>query len=117
VTARSGDNAGNYLKAIPRHFIVTGLSAGSHGVLVTMSVTSAKQMYLDDANEQTIPDWTRWDARASYTRGELSVFADLLNLADAVYSTTGFPDPAGSGEIYMHPAAGRTLHVGLSWRR
>jgi len=117
VTARSGENEGNYLKAIPRHFTVAGISAGNRGVLATLSFTSATGAYLDDANEQKIPSWHRWDLRGSYERGDLNLFLDLLNLADSEYSTTGFVDPAGSGGVYFYPAAGRTLQAGLRWRR
>jgi outer membrane receptor protein involved in Fe transport len=74
-------------------------------------------MFLDDANQLELPNWSRWDARLSYTRNELQLFADLLNLADAEFSTTGFPDPQGGGEVFYYPAAGRTLHVGVRWGR
>ncbi|CAN5248954.1 hypothetical protein BH20GEM2_BH20GEM2_03030 [soil metagenome] len=39
---------------------------------------------------------------------------EVFNLLDREYSTTGFPDPAGSGVVYYDPAAGRTLQAGLS---
>ncbi|MGH7472247.1 MAG: TonB-dependent receptor domain-containing protein, partial [Longimicrobiales bacterium] len=117
-TARTGDNSGNYLKAIPRHFVVAGVTAGrSTGVSGSLTATRAQDMVLDDANARKLPDWTRWDARVAYTLGAFRVSADLLNLANARFSTTGFPDPAGSDEVYYYPAAGRTLHVGLSWQR
>lgn len=115
VTARAGDNAGNYLKAIPRHYITAGLGlGGGTGLSGTVTVTHAQRMYLDDANTRTLPDWTRWDARAAYSWRGLQLFADVLNLADAEYSTTGFPDPAGSAVVFYYPAAGRMLNLGVS---
>jgi outer membrane receptor protein involved in Fe transport len=80
-------------------------------------LTSANRMFLDDANQQKIADWKRWDLRAAYERGEFQVTADLINLADSEYSTTGFPDPSGYAAAYYYPAAGRSLHIGLNWRR
>jgi outer membrane cobalamin receptor len=118
-TARSGENTGNYLKAIPRQFIVSGLTVGRNtGASGSLVVTHAQDMPLDDANTRKLPDWTRWDARFAYTFRDFRITADLLNLADAKYSTTGFPDPSSpeSDVVYYYPAAGRTLHIGLSWR-
>jgi outer membrane cobalamin receptor len=118
VTTRAGDNSGNYLKAIPLHYLVAGLSAGRGTAFnATLSVNAARRMYLDDANTERLPDWTRWDARASYRIGTLQLFADVFNIADAKYSSTGFPDPAGSDVVYYYPAAGRMLNLGLSWQR
>jgi outer membrane receptor protein involved in Fe transport len=118
VTTRTGENNGNYLKAIPLHYLVAGVSAGRGTAFsATVSVNSARRMYLDDANTQRLPDWTRWDARASYALGGLQIFADVFNIADAEYSTTGFPDPGGSDVVYYYPAAGRMLNLGLSWQR
>ena len=118
VTSRTGENSGNYLKAIPRHFLVGGISAGhSSGVTGSLVATSAHEMYLNDANTEKLPDWTRLDARLAYTFGAVQVTADLYNLAGSTFSTTGFPDPAQSGQVYYYPAAGRTLHLGLTLQR
>ena len=116
VTSQSGDDAGKYLKAIPRHFVVAGGSARHKALTATLSATTARKTWLDDANTLELPDWTRWDARVTYDWRGAQVFADVLNIADAEYSTTGFPDAAG-GAVYYHPAAGRTLQLGLSWSR
>lgn len=115
VTARAGDNDGKYLKAIPRHFVTAGVSAATaSGVAGSLVATSARRMYLDDANTRTLPDWTRWDARLSYIWRGVRLSVDAFNLLDARFSTTGFPDPAGSDLVYYHPAAGRTLQFGVS---
>ena len=114
-TARNGENSGKYLKAIPRHFIVTGLSAGS-AVSGSLSATHARGVFLDDANTISLPDWTRVDARLAYRWRQLQLSVDALNLFDREYNTTGFPDAGGAG-VYYYPAAGRTVQVGLSWGR
>ncbi|MGH8436825.1 MAG: TonB-dependent receptor [Pseudomonas sp.] len=118
VTSRTGENSGNYLKAIPRHFLVGGITAGhSSGISGSLVATSAREMYLDDANTEKLPDWTRLDARLAYAFGAVQLTADLYILAGSTFSTTGFPDPAGTGQVYYYPAAGRTLHLGLTVRR
>jgi outer membrane receptor protein involved in Fe transport len=118
VTSRTGENSGNYLKAIPRHFLVGGITAGhSSGITGSLVATSAHEMHLDDANTEKLPDWTRVDARLAYTFGAVQVTADLYNLAGSTFSTTGFPDPAQTGEVYYYPAAGRTLYLGLTVQR
>ena len=115
-TAQSGQNEGKYLKAIPRHFIVAGAAATRSALSVGLTANHARNIWLDDANSIRLPDWTRWDLRLGYRLRQLEVSADARNLFDAEYSTTGFPD-AASPTVYYHPAAGRTLQVGLSWSR
>ncbi len=118
-TSRSGDNSGRYLKAIPKHFVSAGVSAGSaEHFQVSGTVTSAMKMFLDDANTNEMKDWVRYDLRASYVFAGTRVFADVLNVFDASYSTTGFPDPSGADIVYYYPAAGRALRLGISrdWR-
>ncbi|MGH7577539.1 MAG: TonB-dependent receptor, partial [Longimicrobiales bacterium] len=117
VTSRvDGENFGNALKAIPRHFIVAGARAGREdaGPAVSLTATTARRIWLDDANTMRLPDWTRWDARVSWAVAGLTVHADVYNLFDAEYSTTGFPDSADPTTIHYYPAAGRTLYVGVS---
>lgn len=115
-TARTGDDDGKYLKAIPRHYIVAGVNAGrqDEGPAASLTASSARRIWLDDANTMTLPDWTRWDARVSWGTRGFTVFADVYNLLDAEYSTTGFPDAAEASIIHYYPAAGRTLHLGVS---
>jgi outer membrane receptor protein involved in Fe transport len=114
-TSRTGEHFGNYLKAIPRHFIFAGVDAGGEdGLAGSVVATSAFGIYLDDANTVELPNWTRFDAKLSYRVGDNSAFVQVANLFDAEYSTTGFPDSADPSVIHYYPAAGRTLRIGLS---
>ena len=113
-TAQSGENAGQRLKAIPVHWLVAGTRAGgASGLAASLNITRAMRMVLDDANTSELPDWTRWDASVSWATRRARVLATVTNLLDATYSTTGYPDPAGSGVVYWFPAAGRTFEIGL----
>lgn len=114
VTSRVGENEGRYLKAIPRHFVSGGVSVAPVGSLEAgLTVQHARDVFLDDANTLTLPAYTRADLHASHPVAGVRLFLGVRNLFDAHYSTTGFPDPSGSGAVYYHPAVGRTLELGL----
>jgi outer membrane receptor protein involved in Fe transport len=115
VTAQAGPAAGNQLKAIPRHSLTTTLSAAPRErVGLALVAIHAGGAYLDDANDVPLDSYTRIDGRLTLRgpRGG-ALLVELRNLFDARYSTTGFMDPAGTGAVYLHPAAGRTIHIGL----
>lgn len=116
-TVRSGPNAGKHLKAIPRNALTAGLSLqplGSRGLLhASLMGTHVRDTHLDDANTMALPDYTRLDAQVEVRVASIRVRVDVRNLLNERYSSSGFPDPGGSGEVYLFPAAGRVLEVGL----
>lgn len=114
-TSREGENAHRQLKAIPRHVLAAGVqtSFGS-GLAVSLASSSAWGIHLDDANTIRLPAWTRWDARLSLAVLGVTAWAQSINLFDATYSTTGYPDSVDSETVYFFPAAGRTLEIGLT---
>ncbi len=116
VTLRFGENQGNYVKAIPRDFVSAGFSAAHRtGLSGSATLHAARRIFLDDANTIRLPDYTTVEARLAYERRPFTLALEAFNLLDATYSTTGFPDPAGTpGVVYFFPAAGRTLRLGLS---
>jgi len=117
-TSRLGDNAGRQLKAVPRDAIALGLTrAPAHGLGLALTSTTVSHTWLDDANTRALPAWTHVDLRASYPIAGVRLTADVRNLLDRKYSTTGFPDPAGSATMLLYPAAGRVFTVGLEARR
>ena len=77
----------------------------------------ADAIRLDDANTRPLKAWTRLDGRASYPVAGVRLTLDVRNLLDRAYSTTGYPDPAGSGTLLLYPAAGRVVTVGLEAHR
>lgn len=113
VTARSGANAGNALKAIPRHALTGGLSVAAGAVDARLIVSHARDAYLDDANTVSLPPYTRIDAAVAYRVGSAEVVLDAANLFDARYSSTGFLDPSGTSAAYFYPAAGRVVRLGI----
>jgi outer membrane receptor protein involved in Fe transport len=114
VTAESGQNSGNYLKAIPRQFFSGGFNVAPYRGLETgMVLSHTRDMYLDDANTRRLPSFTRVDAQLAHAFGPLHAFLAVRNLFDKEYSTTAFPDPAGSNAIYYYPAAGRVFEIGV----
>jgi iron complex outermembrane recepter protein len=114
VTSGVGENAGRYLKAIPRNTLSGGITVTPLARLeVGAFVSHNRDIFLDDANTIELPDYTRVDARLGWAIRGVHLFLDVRNVLDAEYSTTGFPDPNGSGAIYYYPAAGRSLEIGV----
>ena len=114
VTSRAGANQGNRLKAIPRQALAGGVAL-SPGLLPEVRLTAShlRDIFLDDANTRELPAWTRLDAQLTQRFADLFVMLQVRNLLGARHSTTGFPDPSGSGLMYLHPAAGRTVHLAI----
>jgi len=113
--ARTGDNAGNRLKAIPHHTISGGASAAlpAHRLTLTGAVTHLGGMFLDDANTIRMPNWTRVDLQVAARVLGVEAFGEMRNVLGSRYHTTGYLDPGGSGATYLYPAAGRTFQLGV----
>lgn len=117
-TSRLGDNAGKQLKAVPRDSWTLGLTrVPAHGPGLALTATTMAHTWLDDANTRPLAASTRVDARVSWPLGGVRLTVDARNLFDRKYSTTGYPDPAGSGTLLLYPAAGRVVTVGIESRR
>jgi outer membrane receptor protein involved in Fe transport len=114
VTARAGDFSGNQLKAIPRDAVSAGITAvHPAGLSGSLTLVRASGIFLDDANTIELPNYTTVDGRVAWGGfNGVSVFAEAFNLLDETFSSTGFPDPAGSDVVFYHPAAGRTVRIG-----
>lgn len=115
VTLEYGENKGKYVKAIPRDYLSTGLSL-SHatGLSASLTLKAAQRVYLDDANTITLPNYSTVDFKAGYNLGLWGVTLEVFNVFDEKYSTTGFPDPAGTGLVYLYPAASRSIRLGFT---
>jgi outer membrane receptor protein involved in Fe transport len=117
-TSRIGDNAGRQLKAVPRDSWALGLTrVTAHGLGLALTSTTRAHTWLDDANTRPLASSTRVDARLSYPLAGIRVSVGVRNLLDREYSTTGYPDPAGSGTLLLYPASGRVVTVGIESRR
>jgi outer membrane cobalamin receptor len=113
-TSKSGSAYGKRLKAVPQHTLNAGLTATPYAFLDAALIAShVRGIYLDDENTVTMPNYTRVDLRVSMRAAGRSLFADVRNVLDARYTTTGFLDPAGSKQAYLFPAAGRIIEIGL----
>ena len=116
-TQQSGAFEGNFLKAVPRDVVSGGLTyRPTSGLGGALTVRSVRRVFLDDANTIRLPNHTTADARVSYRLKKLTVTAEVFNLTNEAYSTTGFPDPAGSDVLFLYPAAERTLRLGVDVR-
>lgn len=114
VTYQSGANRGNYVKAIPRTYISLATRMRlAEDMTVTGTLRGARQIWLDDANTLPLDNWATTDLKLTYDFGRAAFMFEALNLLDEEYSTTGFPDPAGSDTVFLYPAAGRAVRVGI----
>lgn len=116
-TARLGDDAGRFLKAVPRRVFAAGVArAPADGAALALTATRVQDVPLDDANTVALAPYARVDLRASYPVGAVRLAANVQNLLGRAYSTTGFPDPGGGAALFLYPAAGRVVTVGLESR-
>lgn len=113
VTSRSGANLGKQLKAIPRQMIGAGFNTTFNALDASVMISHTGSGWVDDANNVRLPGFTRTDVRVRYSFSWFALHADVTNLMDARYNTTSFLDPAGSGQQYLSPAAGRVIQVGF----
>jgi outer membrane receptor protein involved in Fe transport len=87
---------------------------GSTGLAGSLVANGARGIWLDDTNQLELPGFARLDGRLSYPLGRVRLELEVFNVLDSEYSTTGYPDPAGTGTVYYYPAAGRVVQAGLS---
>lgn len=114
VTYRSGDNKGNFVKAIPRDYLSSSITVPVlKNIRATASVQRASRIWLDDANAVKLENFSTVDFELTYTVGRFTVDFEALNLMNSLFSTTGFLDPGGSDTVLMYPAAGRAMQVGV----
>lgn len=112
--SRAGTNEGKQLKAVPGQVLTAGATLSPPRVgTASFSVTRMADMFIDDANTERIPAWTRVDVQLSRTLGAFEVVVGARNLLDADINSTAFLDPSGSGQAYYYPAAGRVFVMGL----
>ncbi len=118
VTYEEGDYRGNYVKGIPRDYFNMGASAAlGRGLQLGAVLHSTARIFLDDANSEPLKSYTTLDASVMWAWRSTQLRLEATNVLDATYSTTGFPDPdpsSESGIVFLYPAAGRALRLGLS---
>ena len=102
--ATNGDNAGRFLRAIPRHTLTARVSHDPvQGLSLSAAAVRVADAPFDNENSRDLPRFTRVDARASYAIGVVRLVGEVRNVLDASYSSTGFPDPGGSGAGFYYP--------------
>jgi vitamin B12 transporter len=112
--SRVGPNEGKQLKAVPGQALSTGVTVTPPRLGTgSLSITRMADMFVDDANSERIPAWTRVDLQLSRPVGTFEVIVGARNLLDADINSTAFLDPSGSGQAYYYPAAGRVVILGL----
>ncbi len=120
VEARGGENSGSQLKNIPENVVKAGVSGRlPAGIDADAVWTWSGRRWLDDADEFRLPDASVVDLRVARSFGDFRVRIDVANLLDARYADVGFTlaDFQGNAVPYVYPATGRSIRVGLDWKR
>ncbi len=82
---------GFQLKGIPKKVYSFGLSyLFEFGLNASLAASSSHDGYLDDVNENKIPDYITWDAKLSYKYGSVGLNFSVINLFDRKYYTMGY---------------------------
>ena len=114
VTYRAGNYEGNYVKAVPRHFLNLSVNVPVGELLRTTAVVrNARGIWLDDANITPLEAYTTVDVGLTSDMGRISLEFEVMNVLDSDYSTTGYLDPGGSGTVFLYPAASRFFRAGI----
>lgn len=115
--SRGFGSTGLRLKAIPRHTLSGGLSVQPlprrELLRASLNLTRLAGMFLDDANTRVLPSYTRVDGVVELRLRGIGVLVEGRNLFGAKYSSSGFLDPAGTGEANWYPGAGRVVQIGV----
>lgn len=108
----SGPNDGNYLKAIPRNVFVVGASyEHASGLGASMTWNFVNDMFLDNANTATLPNYNFGKLKISYFVSPLTFSLAVDNVLDSRFSSTGY---LLYGSTFLSPASGRSLRGGLT---
>jgi iron complex outermembrane recepter protein len=114
--------AGNYLPAVPKSALYTGLTwiYAPLGFKGTLEAQGRAKIYADDRNTASAPGYWEANMRAGFDqerpRWRFSEFLRLDNLANRAYVGTVIVNESNSR--YFEPAPGRTAYIMLnaSWR-
>lgn len=115
--ARSGENAGKYLKAIPRRVLSSGFTVQPLARFdLGGQLVQHERMFLDDANTRQIFGYSRLDVQFGYRISyDVRLTLELRNAFRNRYESSGFPDPAGGDAAFFYPAAPQSLQLGLRY--
>jgi iron complex outermembrane receptor protein len=98
---------GFQLKGIPENVYSFGLSyLFGFGLNLSLAANSANDIYLDDLNENKIPDYIIWDGKMSYKYKFIGINISARNLFDTEYYTMGY---TLNNSNYIYPMAGRNF--------
>ena len=120
VTYGEGNDEDNQVEGIPKDYFSAGVQFRPHRNMNVGAVMHyVDNIFLDSANQVSLDGYFTLDASMSFNfpRYGIGVKAEALNILNASYSTTGFPDPSGfeqSGVVFLYPAAGSSLRVGAN---
>jgi outer membrane receptor protein involved in Fe transport len=106
------EKQGLQLKGIPKNVYSFGFSYSfEFGLNASLAANSSQDGYLDDANENKIPDYTTWDGKLGYNYGLVSLNIYVKNLFNKKYYTMGY---TLDNVNYYFPMAQRNILIDIS---
>ncbi len=103
---------GLQLKGIPKNVYSFGFSYSfEFGLNISLAANSSLDGYLDDANENKIPDYITWDGKLGYDYGLVSLNLYVNNLFNKKYYTMGY---TLDNVNYYFPMAQRNILIDIS---
>jgi len=119
VTFESGEFKGNMLKNIPKITFTNRISLKLNSFTnVILTHRYFDKVFLDDANNITIPSYSVFDSKLQFHFQGFEVDLVILNLADELYNSSGYVlfDPFIQEDVkFFYPAQKRYFQIGIRY--
>ena len=115
--ATNGDNAGRFLRAIPRHTLTARVSHDPVRALsLSVAAVRVRDAPFDNANSRDLPPYTRVDARASYAVGVVRLVGEVRMRSTRATTRPDSPTRAGQPRAStIRPLAGVSIGAEARW--
>ncbi len=117
-TFRTEANRGNQLKNIPENAFTTTARVGiAEPASVTLTHRAIGRVWLDDANTESLPGRSLFDAAARWRVGAVDARLAVRNVFDTEHASFGFLlyDPFADQDVRMvRPGMGRAIELRLT---
>ena len=105
------EKKGFQLKGVPKNVYSFGFSyLFGFGLNASFAANSSHEGYLDDVNENKIPDYIIWDSKLSYKYRSVGLNISVINLFNRKYYSMGY---TLSNINYYFPMAQRNILVDI----
>ena len=112
VESLADEKKGLQLKGIPENIFSFGFSyLFDFGLNAALGANSSSDGYLDDDNQNMIPDYVIWDAKLEYNYGSIGCKISVNNLFNKKYYTMGY---LLDNINYFYPMSQRNILIDIT---